>query len=56
VRESANEVARAGTTKKSADIAKKMVELREARLDIKANVTVIKTEDEILGNLFDGSA
>ena len=59
MRESANEVARAGTTNKSADVAdlaENLVEVKQATLDIKANIKVLKTEDEILGNWFDESA
>lgn len=59
MRESANGIARAGTTDKSADaadIAGDMVEIKQAGLDIQANLKVLKTEDEILGNLFDEQA
>jgi hypothetical protein len=59
MRETANDVARAGTSNKQADvgdIAKSMVELKVEKQDIKANLTVLKTEDEILGKLFDDLA
>ncbi len=57
--ESAQSIARAGTSDKSTDVvdvAKNLVEISQGTLDIKANLHVIKTEDEILGNLFDDSA
>ena len=52
----ANEIAGVNSSAKPAELAKNLVESKQAALDIKANLTLIKTEDEILGNLFDDSA
>lgn len=54
--ETANNIARAGTTQKDsnvADVAKELVDLKVETLDIKASLKVLKTGEELVGALLD---
>lgn len=55
---SASAIARMGATTEGGpgELANNMVQLMQARNDVKANVAVVKTADDVLGTLIDTRA
>ncbi len=49
----AGEIARAGTTEQSGDLATPIVDLKRSELQVKASAAVIKTADDMMGTLID---
>ncbi|MCL6414935.1 hypothetical protein MIB92_04680 [Aestuariirhabdus sp. Z084] len=53
MRNAAQDIAEAGTTKPNADVASPLVELKTSQIQIEASTKSVKAADEALGSLID---